>query len=470
MKVETADGSKERQVLVGMALNKKVLGPISAVWDDVNFSSPWANLVGDWCVKHFKQFGTAPGLAALEQYVTEWGENDRVDRATVKLVENFFVTLESERHRNGDAPKSDYLLAQAQLCFTKRALISVTDDVQKLLQKGDVDSANKCLQTYQRQEHANTELRSTVSFSEPLSWKESMRKSLETKSETLIKYGQAAMDNFFERSLQRDGFIGFMGKSKVGKSFWLLDIAMRAVAQGRNVYYVQAGDMSEGQIMNRIHARVLRRPILASSLVRLPLTIERTGKYAEAQYKDISYKKDLKPEELKEGLALAAKRYDKRKLRLETKSNRGITIHKIRQNLESFKRHDGWNADVVVIDYMDILQTVNDKLETRHSVNENWTLARSISQDFHCLLVAGTQSDTDSFGREVLRRDNFTEARQVLDHVTGMVGINQDAKEKANQVYRLNWIVSRECTFPEDLCVHCAGCLDISKPCMQSCF
>jgi hypothetical protein len=65
---------------------------------------------------------------------------------------------------------------------------------------------------------------------------------------------------------------------------------------------------------------------------------------------------------------------------------------------------------------------------------------------------------------------NFSEDRRKLDHVTGMIGINQRPEEEENEVVRLNWVNRREEKAPERKVVYVAGSRDCCNPCVVSCF
>jgi hypothetical protein len=126
-------------------------------------------------------------------------------------------------------------------------------------------------------------------------------------------------------------------------------------------------------------------------------------------------------------------------------------------------------ADVVVVDYMDILREDSGD-DSRDKTNNKWMAARGLSQRRHLLFLSGTQANASSYSKKVLGRANFSEDHRKLAHVTGMYALNQNDEEKRYGVTRLNWIVLRESEFFESQCCHVAGCLDIANPAIRSCF
>src|SRR5439155_1574088 len=66
----------------------------------------------------------------------------------------------------------------------------------------------------------------------------------------LVEY-EGAVGEFFRGSFERDNFVAFMAPTKAGKTFWLVDVAYRAVRQRKRVAFFEVGDLSERQIKMR---------------------------------------------------------------------------------------------------------------------------------------------------------------------------------------------------------------------------
>jgi len=74
---------------------------------------------------------------------------------------------------------------------------------------------------------------------------------------------------------------------------------------------------------------------------------------------------------------------------------------------------------------------------------------RGVSDKKHCLTIAVTQADADSYERNLLKLDNFSEDKRKYSHVTAMYGLNQDpqGREKELGILRINELVVREGDF-----------------------
>jgi hypothetical protein len=301
---------------------------------------------------------------------------------------------------------------------------------------------------------------------------QAIKEAFESKKEPLVKY-PGALGKFFKDALERDALVAFMAPEKRGKSFWLLDVAYRAVLQNRKVAYFEAGDNSQHQVTRRLMTRVSKKP-MKRSLVNYPVTLDRDedDKIATVGTKRKRFSKGLNKAEAWK----ACKKLKKSKLntkeslfKLSCHANSTLSVRMIRNILSNWGR-EGWTPDVIVIDYADILNMDSSVFEGRDRINETWKQLRSLSQTYHCLVMTATQADAASYKANVIDRSHFSEDKRKLAHVTGVVGINASLEEKEQDLMRLNWVVLRESSFSERDCVHVATCLALSNPSVLSCF
>ena len=305
---------------------------------------------------------------------------------------------------------------------------------------------------------------------------DAMDRAFEAKAEPLITY-PGALGDFFGDQLGRDEFVAFTGATGRGKTWWLMDIAWRAMLQGRRVAFFEVGDMSEAQMLRRLATRVARHPTKLPPGskgwpldVQVPTNIEPgDGEVAEVEFKTKTYKGPLTPGLAKAALKKLWRRLPKDSLKLSTHAACSINVGGIRGILDGWERRSGWAPDVVVIDYADILgPPAGIQPGDREAHNVNWMGMRGLSQDRHCLVATATQGDANSYDADVISRSNFSDDRRKNDHVTGMVGINGTDAEKQLGVQRLNWTKRREDAYLENACVHVAGCLTLGNPAIKS--
>jgi replicative DNA helicase len=466
MQTTKRDGSEERRILIGMIVDKQVLGQVSSKWETGLFKSSWSNLIGDWCCDYFNEYEDAP-KQEIESLFESWASGN-VDEDTSGLVERFLSDLSDEYEELSNSSNSAYIVDLAAKHFNKVKLKKLASSITGDITGGELDKALKRVNDYGQIEIG------VGSGIDPLNDTEAIQAAFEEQQEPLVTY-PSALGDFFSGALQRDAFIAFMGAEKRGKTWWLLDVAWRAMCQRRKVALFEVGDMSQNQIMRRLMTRAARQP-LRKQEYQYPIAMEKEhgAPMAAVNLETRKTDKDMGWQTAWKACQKVVKSKIKSKetmLKLSCHPNSTLNVSGIRSILQGWER-GGWVPDVIVIDYADILAPPlgSGNADTRDQINATWKQLRALSQSHHCLVVTATQADANSYNANTIGRSNFSEDKRKFAHVTGMVGLNANSDEKEFGIMRLNWIVLRESAFTETHCVHVAGCLAVGNPAVRSTF
>lgn len=460
MKITKYEASELRLVLAGMVTDAHVLATVAPRWrDDVGlFDNRWANLIGGWAVAWYSQYNTAPG-GNIEDVFDRWCAEGKRDDETVQLAEKFLRYLSDDYMERPVADRNtQYIIDRAGGYFEKCALKRLNEEIAEKLTTGDTGGIKKLITEFSP---PNIGAGGFIEFGD----QDAIRTAFEHEDECLVKY-PGPLGEFLGSEFCRDGLISFMAPEKRGKTWWLIDLAWRAMCQRRRVAFFQVGDMSQNQTLRRMGVRAARRPMVAKT-VHIPTALYAGG---EVDREERVFDRALSWKDAWAGATRVIEQKIKSKesfLRLSTHPNSSISAMGIRGLLLDWARL-GWCADVVVIDYADILAPPVGTADTRDQINGTWKALRRISQEFHCLVVTATQADAASYAQETLTRSNFSEDKRKLAHVTGMLGINQTEDEKEVGIMRLNWLARREAHYTESAVCWCAGCLDIGYPVIYS--
>lgn len=472
MKIEQTDGLDERTVLIGMIIDTTVCGKLCSKWTDEGlFRSRWSNLIAAWCIKHYKRYGKAPGRK-IENAFDRWAQRSK-DKATIDIAEQFLSSLSDEWIQLKRDSNSDYILDLAGRHFALVQAEQFRESLDDALSDKDSNKAVSLIAEFNCVKIGQEE------WINPFQDKTAIQAALTKSNKPIITY-PGALGRFFGDRLERDGLICFEGPEKRGKTFMLMDIVFRAVEQRRKVAYFQVGDMSRDQIMRRMMVRVAGIP-LKPETIKIPKRIfpkwieDNKGKKIPKPKvrntqrtfsKGLSWRVALKAcEEFQRKRIKSIEDY----LRLSVYPNDTLSVPDIKSLLTEWSR-EGWVADVIVIDYSDILRMDYYGLEGRDRINQTWKDLRKISQVFHCLVITASQSDAKGGEVNTLGRRHFSEDKRKRAHVTGTIGLNQTEYEKEKGVMRLNWIVLREGKYFESKCVWVAGCPELANLAMRSTF
>lgn len=463
MKQQKYDGSVQKKILVGMIVNSSVLGRLHPKWKKEGlFKDRWSNLVAKWCCDYYEKHGKAP-RKSIETIFQAWAAKNK-DKSTIELVETFLTGLDGEYAAHAKELNADYVVDLAGKHFLECEAAKTILEASADLEVGEVNKAVQKLESFNRFELGAGE--GIDVFND----QEAIKRAFEYKREPLIQY-PGALGEFFGDELARDVFIGIFGPYKRGKSYWLQDFAIRGACQRRRVAYFQVGDMSESQVMQRIAMRTARLPRKPCT-VKWPVKISRgdeDGPYATVDHEERPFDKGVSWGAAWKSFQKLTKskiKSDEPYLKLSVHPNSTLSVKGMASILRNWERQ-GWVADIVVIDYVDILDlNCFGTMDPRDKHNETWKFLRSLSQQLHCLIITATQTKASGIHADTLDESHFSEDARKLGHVNAMLGLNQNKEEKAAGVYRLKWINVRDGEIGRP--VYVASCLSLGHPCVLS--
>ncbi len=467
-------GEAEREIVIGMIVNDTVAGRAAAVWGDPPgpFAAPAWNTVGSWCVEHYRKYGCSLGRGVQSRY-REWADGKRGDEADIIGTLLAHISEEFKRYKKEINPT--YLTDLASTTFRKNRLRKALEAATADLDANRLDAAEATVTKY-----AGVDLSAGTGVDLFVDREAMLSTYTGEYRESLVAY-EGGLKDFWGHMLGRDQFISFMAPEKTGKSWLMLDVAYRAMLNRKRVAYFQAGDLSEHQIKDRFLVRAARAPSLSTNEAGgWPCTVyypeEITPPGPEDDRAEVSRtKKEFRRAFFSEkgwdeeiyNHVLGRVRSRNSYFKLKCYPSRTVSVSGIRDALESYAL-SGWIPDCVVIDYADVLAPVDRREDKIQQIGTTWQELRKLNQQLHCCLVTATQVNAASYSKRTLDRSNFSGNHLKLAEVTGMVGINVTAAEKDRGLMRLNWIARREGQFVPSRCVHVAGCLALSDPCVVS--
>jgi len=509
--MDTQDSFVERYIVTGLIVSTEYIEQIYPHWKDDVLSAPAARTIARWCLRYFEKYKKAPERE-IEKIFTFELKKGTLHKDRAEQIEEVLDSLSSEYSHSSNFNVS-YLLDQTRLYMKSRALENHVQAIQNLIEEGNVLEA----------EAEATNFTPGVGEGqidiEPFSRKakERIRQAFKEQAKPLIRFGRD-IGFFWNRQLVRDSFVAFMGPEKCGKTFMLIELAMRAWRSGCNVAFFQAGDMSEAQQIRRLAIYLARRsdrarycndlyiPVMDCIYNQLDTCQEenRESDYGPFVGKKIQDLYNITYDELVEGyheygtdykpchncrkyrgaiwftMRPATKpltwleaievfrKYRKRyrsKFKLSTYSNESLTVSEIKAQLSIWEKQR-FHADVIIVDYADLLAPDPDirHIDFRNQNNKIWQRLRSLSQEKHCIVISATQAAASSYEHDLLQLSDFSEDKRKYAHVTAMYGLNQKEEEKRIGLMRINEIVVREDEFDRRRPIKVLQRLQIGRP------
>ena len=507
----------ERRIVIGLIISTDYILRIRKVWNERLLKSQTARRISGWCIDFFDKYNEAP-REEIESIFKK--KSKKLKEEEVNDIEDILANLSDEYERQ-DKFNVPYLFDQTVLYFEEQNLNLFIENIQDSLGEGDITDAKKIALEYTTPLSTST---NDLDFSKP-ELLDAMEQAFKELEKPLFTFPRQLGD-FLNEHLVRGGFVAFMGQEKIGKTWWFYHIVKTAASQGVNVAFFQAGDMSQSEQLVRIAINLTKksnkekycdahyepvRDCIYNQLdqcnlkqrecdfgifddkdrefVRKKVTIFdlinqykdnpdykpcwNCSKYWKLKYGAVWIKpiKAITPLTVQEAKKVASVYFVKKdkRIKMSTYPNSTLTMTEVDNKLALWEREDGFVADLIVLDYMDIM-IAEEKSDPRNQENEKWKSARGLSQKRRALIIAGTQTDADSYKKDRVGKSNFSEDKRKYGHVTAMIGMNSDKddREKNIGLLRLNKIVIREGACVSDDEVYLLQNLRRGQPCIQS--
>lgn len=511
----------ERKIITGLIVSTEFLQGIRQIWTPQLLQSGASKRIARWCIEYYDTHKKAPGKD-IETIFLVKVKQEKIPKDVAEEIETDILPGLSEEYSSQHFNFA-YLIDQTTKYLSERHLENFAKSIQLLLEQGELLEAEKLAHDYKTIIKTTS---GTLDLSDPIVL-EKIEKIFTHEAQPVVTF-PGALGTLWNNEMVRGGFVAFMASEKRGKSYLLLEVAIRASKQGAQVAFFQAGDMSEGQQLKRICTYKTKQPfsplkdlkkfipvkdciynqddscnkkerecdhgiftekdiLQMNEKIRKKITMEFLQKkfkenpdykpcYNCLEWKDKPWGavwiKAINPKQLTyiDGQTAIKKFFvDRgRKFKLSSHANNTLSVKEIEALIELWEKQDGFSPDVIVVDYADIL--VSDVKEFRHSQNDIWKSLRGLSQKRHCLVITATQADAKSYEQERLTLSNFSEDKRKYAHVTAMYGLNQDphGREKELGVLRINELVVRDSEFYTSTEVHVLQALNIGQPFLGS--
>jgi len=494
----------ERKIIIGLITSKEYLQGLQKVWDVKLLESPTARRVAAWCWEYFETYQQAPQNNITNIYYQKAKETN-LPKDVAEEFEDILSSLSEEYIKEGF--NVDYLLAQTKEYLLERHLLLFSNSIRSIVELGKGEKKQRLIEAEKLacEYHSlalETEEGLNLNSEQAL---KRVRQAFEEAAECLVRYPRQ-LGEFWNSQLVAGSFVALLSIEKRGKTFWLLEMAIRACRQKRKVAFFQAGDMTETQFLKRICVYLTQKSNLKrySGKIWEPVRDcvynqlddcrrkERECSFGVFEGETIDHlRREVKMEELIEAYntnpdylpCSYCEEYDrnhwgcpwikeidigepltveeaesavdnffvknKRHFKLSSYANDTLTIKQIEALLDIWERQEQFVPDVIVIDYADLL-TTEERIDERPKQNKIWKGLRRLSQSRNKpLVITATQADAAAYVKDRLKMENFSEDKRKYAHCTAMWGLNQDTKDREKRIglMRINNLVIREGEF-----------------------
>lgn len=489
---------KEKDLMIGLIVDTRFCREVLPVVKGELLQVDQFKIILGWIQDYFTKYDEAPREKIERIYISK---RSSLDSALGDNIEIFLREL-SKKFEAKESFSVDYFADQSILYLKERNLWVRSQQIQGLLDTGDIEGAERLFINYR--EVAKT----TSTWINPFS--EEFVESVMLKEEEHLLELPGAVGKLIGK-LRRKNLFAILAPTKRGKSWWLLELAWHAASEGLKVV-VFSLEMEEEEMGGRSFKRISGKdfekeviiipifdclhnqkatcnlpcregnssglplddldlpPKYSDSFSHTPCSVCRgknDGNFAPGLW----YKKERRPKINYASMVSTLKSFKRMfgdNLRFKTYAIREANIGTIKRDLDLLEYTEGFVPDVVEIDYADILGPENSKLEGRDKVNETWLMLKNLGQTRNALIVTATQSNRGSMDRRKVKATDTGEDIRKLHHANVFVSLNQTPREKRKGLMRIAITVARGVEFDEMKEVLVVQNLSIGQPFLDS--
>lgn len=476
MKIRKIDRRVERDILIGMIVDKHYMAQIKGHVQLSYFKNHYAKTIASWCIEYFEKYEDVPFKKINDIYDLHERKGE-VEDDQVSMIEKLLETI-NEDYTVKDSFNSPFLLDISQEYFNRVRIENATSKIHDYLEEGLIERAQETL--VESAKPVNLTARRAV---DPLADKDRLIAAFESNKTPLIHL-PGDIGELMNEQLHRASLVAIQAPEKGGKT-WVLDWIKRiALEQKLKVLAIQLGDLTEAQVIVRDSISIaqksnkqkwcgtFKKPI---KFIPCPDGKSRECPAApegwDVEYEEVTIEHPLTHEE---AWRMNRKYYKEHKIeqhknyRLIVVPARTMNMRQVDAECDRLYLEEGFLPDVIIADYMDILAKENGKDEGRDAINENWIQAKAIVNKRNCLLITATQADAASYDGLLQNKQNFSNDKRKLAHVNGMYGLNQTGEEKKHGINKINALIARDGDFYSSEACFILQCLRCGLPVIDS--
>jgi len=225
----------ERRIITGLIVSKDYHERVQRIWNPSLLESPELRTIAEWCVGYYKKYQKAPDSNIQSIYIEQL-KAGKMSRADAQYIEELLQDLSDEYGRDTQF-NSAYLYDQTIRYFKAQELDQHNREVKTLVDAGQVEEAERLIQSYSPAVKDDTDIGIELSSKEIF---ERIDRAFSETGQRVVFY-PGALGEMWNDHLIRGGFFTLLAPEKRGKTFMLLEIALRAIRQRANVAFFEAG-------------------------------------------------------------------------------------------------------------------------------------------------------------------------------------------------------------------------------------
>lgn len=474
------DFSREKQVLVNLIVNTKYCKEVLPVVENEYFKAKSAVAIIRWVKEYFNAYNEAPGRHINDIFDEKSDALEPEERDQIGAVLQHVSDIADTENKN-----TQYLVDTAFKLFEERLLELQVFSAQNHINNHRYDLAKEALSK-------RFEVKNSKSTADRWDDDDAIRRATEylvkvdDPEEAFFRYPGRLGD--FIGNMERSWFVSFIAPSKRGKTIYMIESIITAIRRNLNVVFFSL-EMPKEQVLSRaLTAVVSNKPGDKSVETMTPIMDcllnqkgectkqERTG-FDRVLHEDVRTpydefpdwkvctacrgKKDFVPcgwkipitrPAMNEGQFIKEAKnflqYYGKRCRTFFYPSKTATVLDFRNDLAQLEESENFIADVIVIDYFDLIKPTR-AAEKRHALDDIGEELRALEQEKQVLLITGSQTNRGAADSPFIKDTDIGEDYSKIFKLDLGIGLCQIKGMKENGEMNINKVVFRHGEFSQ---------------------
>jgi hypothetical protein len=482
----TVSTDVEQKILTGVIVNTDFCRKVLPILEPYHIEILHVRRILVWVMDYYDVHKEAPGQHIQDIYLTE---QQKLKPEEGQLIQEYLSNL-SRTYELETQVNWEFQYDRIRAYCRQKSLQVIAQKITTAAESGKVDQAEEMIREYRNVSKKTSE------WYDPLN-PEVVKASLKEKERGLFKF-KGALGELFGW-IHRGWTIALMGPPKRGKTSWFVEFAIQIIMLFRLRVAFVSLEMSQTDMEIKFLRAVsaspdnpgeYRIPVWdclknqdgtcqleqrASSVQLMDEGAPIPESAASGQYVPCTHCKDTagwdehySPSSWYTSIAKTQTIYGEgestaRKLanflghntiRFRCYPRFSVTLDEIESDLDDLIYNEGFIPDVVILDYLDIVNMGASKEQGRDRYDEVWKQFTRMSGEKKWVGITGTQGNKKSITSQSTQQEHITEDMRKLAHVDMLIGLSQarfsGRSEKSLGRMRLGLLLFRHGETPDD--------------------
>ena len=423
---ELSSKTLELMLFREMVVNQDFLGRFCGIADYRWFRTPHIRIMAEFAVNYYKKYGGLVTRDLIESVINRRNETQIIEANKIDLnsaMYDFNKAKDLDLGTMDEKTKIEKIQSYVKKEALRNALLDSAND----LEKNDTDDI--CEQTLKKFESIQSILFEKEDFGTDYG-ADTIENDFEshvaylTNPAAKISTGWESLDDCTSGGFLKDGksIYVFMGQANIGKSNILANLGYNFLKQGLKVL-VLSMEMSENVYMRRFDSLISKIDIESLSV---PAIAE------QLRNKVVKFFKEEHPTA---------------RLKIKEKAPNSISARDINIFLEKMVDQVGWKPDVVLLDYMGLINPNNGAGKGEASMYQDGSAVakelRALTYIWEIPFITAVQCNSSGYNTSDIGLQNIAESRAIAHHGDFIAGLYQSEDDSEDGAFHMKVLKSR---------------------------